>query len=128
MSPQPAATVHFRHNTDLDPGEDYLTAFPRLKTVLANPTAVATFREYDDLANARQSLLWRIGVTSLLLGGVGLLGTATKLMLVALGHGHEAPQTWWTDPLTLLGVGSEVLVLAAILLVLPPWYARTRRA
>jgi len=76
MSASPS--VHFTHNSELEPSEEYLAGVPRLRPALVNPALVETFERYDAVANAKQRLLWRMGITSLVLASIGLSGIATK--------------------------------------------------
>jgi hypothetical protein len=127
MTERASTSVHFRHNTDLDPGEEYLASVPRIRVALANPALLDKFREYDAIANAKHRTLWRTGLTSLWLAGLGLLGMAVKLLVLGLTFGDTLDERY-TNSLEALTLASEVCAIAAIVIAVVPFFARTRRA
>jgi hypothetical protein len=109
--------LEFIHNTDLNPGDDYLASVPRLDRVLRHPALLDFFQRYDPTANTMQKTLRFTGTVSLWLGGLALAGSTAKLLIAALEM--ELPQV--------LIVVFEVAALVSVALALGPWFARTRR-
>lgn len=120
MTESASTILHFAHNTDLDPGEAYLAQVPRVRAVLSNGEMLGTFAKYDPLAIGKQRLLWRLGIASLSLGTLALIGMVAKLLVLALEHDYTAQ-------LERLTFASEVCAVISILLAILPFFGSTRR-
>jgi hypothetical protein len=125
MTTSAPSTILFRHNTDLEPPQDYVDSLPRLKAVLRNQTLVETFEGYDRIADEKQRTLRWTGMASVWLGAIGLIGITTKLLMAALGAPHADPLQR-LKPVDVVGFVSEAFLLGSIGLAIGSWIARTR--
>jgi len=112
----PLPDLEFTHNTDLNPSDDYLATVPRLRRVLHRPELGGTFGAYDRVANSARKTFQRVGLVSVALASVSLLGTIAELCARALSRAG----TWshFSVPLELCGV-------AAVLIALGLWFSRS---
>jgi hypothetical protein len=104
----------FRHNTDLDPPEAYLATVPRVRAALRNPELIGVFRHYDRIANSKQKLFRGLGMLSLVLACVSLLGIDAELCVAALYPAfHSARVTATFEFCALLSIAIASAALAA---------------
>jgi len=118
MKDEARSNMQFIHNTDLDPGEDYLASVPRLQKVLRYPALLETFNRYNHTANRKQRVFRWTGTVSLWLGGASLIGITLELLLAAFGlvvPRHVA-----------VLVVLEFCAASSILFSLGPWLGQTR--
>jgi len=106
----------FVHNTDLNPGEEYLATVPRVRLVLHHPALLKAFNDYDSIADSKQKVFRWSGTVSLLLAGISLTGIAVELLLGAL-----AVHVDWKVTIVL-----ELCAATSVLFALGPWLSRTR--
>lgn len=116
MSSATMLITEFVHNTDLNPSEAYIATVPRLRTVLHYQPLTDSFNVYDQIANRKQKIVRRTGMTALLLGTISLIGIALELLL----SGFQLFVPWQVT------VSFESFALASICLTLSPWIGKTR--
>lgn len=110
------AHTGYIHNTDLHPPADYLATLPRLRSVLESPPSADIFASYDTLAGSAQARAFRLGMASLLLAVIALLGSGAQLLAHALGY----------EPLHAVGIPLELCGLTAVVMAVGPWFSRAR--
>ncbi|MGE3109098.1 MAG: hypothetical protein AB7G11_09700 [Phycisphaerales bacterium] len=111
--------TEYKHNTDLEPAEEYLDAVPALRGVLRFEPLIAEFRRYDAAALSARDRLRGIGAASIVLAGASLVGMTLEIYLHAL---VECPWRLHAG----VRVGIELAALAAVVLALGPWFGRAR--
>lgn len=118
------AGTEFVHNTDLFPSDEYLRTAPLLTPVLRHAELAQAFGAHERTAIAAQGRTRGLGLVSLALASVSLLGTALELLVRAWpaelrgGSVLELPHV--------VTVPIECCALLAIVLA-GPWLSRARR-
>lgn len=108
--------IRFRHNSDLDPGEDYLAGFPRTRDALSDTALLEAFGRAEQLANAGQWQFRLFGRLSLAFGTIALVLLTWKLFLTAV-HVHVSNSMLWA---------TEVLAVVSVVLALGPRFTKSR--